>query len=107
MTCYAIGQLKNVEMGPEIRAYLEAIDATLDPYDGQFIIHGGRKHPLEGAFTGDLIVIAFPDLARTKAWYASPAYQRILPLRAENAEGAVFLIEGVDADHKATDILPS
>jgi uncharacterized protein (DUF1330 family) len=105
MTCYAIGHLRNVEMGAAIVSYLERIDATLTPFDGRFIVHGGPKHMLEGAFKGDLIVIAFPDLARAQSWYASPTYQDILPLRTKNADGAVFLIEGVNEDHRATDIL--
>jgi uncharacterized protein (DUF1330 family) len=105
MTSYAIGHLRNVEMGPGIVSYLENIDATLAQFDGRFIIHGGKKYMLEDAFLGDLIVIAFPDLARAQSWYASSAYQDILPLRTKNADGAVFLIEGVDEDHHATDIL--
>lgn len=105
MTCYAIGHLRTVQMGPEIIAYLDAIDATLAPFDGRFLIHGGQNHLLEGSFTGDLIVIAFPDVARARDWYGSPGYQKILPLRSENAEGDVFLIEGVAADHRAPDIL--
>ncbi|MCO6383778.1 DUF1330 domain-containing protein [Oceanicola sp. 502str15] len=107
MTCYAIGHLRNVEMGAEIFAYLEAIDCTLAPFEGRFIIHGGQKHVLEGEFAADLIVIAFPDLARAQAWYASSAYRNIKPLRTRNAVGDVFLIEGVDTDHKATDVLSS
>lgn len=107
MTCYAVGHLRSVEMGAETVAYLEGIDATLAPFAGQFIIHGGQKHMLEGAFVGDLIVIAFPGLAQAQAWYASSAYRDIQALRAKNAEGDVFLIDGVDADHKATDILSS
>lgn len=105
MTCYAIGHLRDVEMGPEIVSYLEGIDATLAPFQGRFIIHGGIKHDLEGNFAGDLIVIAFPDAERAHAWYGSAAYQEILPLRAQNASGEVFLIEGVDPDHRATDVL--
>lgn len=105
MTCYAIGHLRSVEMGAEIVAYLEAIDATLAPFEGRFIIHGGQKHVLEGAFAGDLIVIAFPDLEQARAWYASSTYEDIKPLRTRNAKGDVFLIEGVDVDHRATDIL--
>lgn len=31
MTCYAIGHLREIEMGPDIVAYLEGIDATLAP----------------------------------------------------------------------------
>ena len=106
MTCYAIGHLREVAMGPEIVAYLEAIDATLAPFSGRFAIHGGQKHMLEGTFVGDLIAIAFPDMAAARAWYASPAYQDIRPLRTRNAVGEVFLIEAAEPGHVATDILP-
>ncbi|KQZ22920.1 hypothetical protein ASD50_20935 [Mesorhizobium sp. Root552] len=105
MTSYAVGRLRNVEMGPDIVTYLETIDATLAPFQGRFIIHGGEKEELEGAFPGDLIVIAFPDRQAASAWYASPAYQAILPKRTRNSQGDVFLIDGVDEDHHAADIL--
>ncbi|WP_145109871.1 DUF1330 domain-containing protein [Cereibacter sediminicola] len=105
MTAYAIGHLHWVDMGVDIVAYLTGIDATLAPFGGRFIIHGATPQVLEGAFPGDLIVIAFPDLERARGWYGSDAYQAILPLRLRNSEGDVFLIEGVDADHRATDIL--
>jgi uncharacterized protein (DUF1330 family) len=105
MTCYAVGLLHDVRMGPEIVAYLEAIDATLAPFDGRFLIHGGARDTLEGECDDDLIVIAFPDRAAAVAWYASPSYRAILPLRLWNVRGAVFLIEGVEDDHRATDIL--
>jgi hypothetical protein len=52
-------------------------------------------------------VIAFPDANAARAWYASPAYQALLPLRRRNAEGEVFLIAGVREDHRAMDILDS
>lgn len=106
MTCYAVGYLKNIRMCPELIAYIETIDATLAPFDGRFIIHGGEKHLLEGEAAGDLIVISFPDSENARNWYRSPAYQAILPYRLENSDGLVFLIEGVDAGHRATDILP-
>jgi uncharacterized protein (DUF1330 family) len=91
-------------MGPDIVAYVEAIDATLAPFNGRFLVHGGEKTILEGDWEGDLIVIAFPDRGSAERWYASPAYQDILPLRTGNAQGDVILIDGVDDDHKATDI---
>lgn len=105
MTCYAVAQLRTVEMGPDLVAYIEAIDATLAPHQGRFIIHGGETEDLEGAFAGDLVMIAFPDRQAARAWYASAAYQAILPKRLASAEGEVFLIDGVDAQHRATDIL--
>lgn len=105
MPAYAIGHLRDVAMGPEIVEYLRRIDETLAPFEGRFIIHGGPVERLEGAWSGDLIVIEFPDKERARAWYASPAYRRILPLRMDNSKGDVILIDGVSRDHKATDIL--
>ena len=60
---------------------------------------------VEGQWGGDLVIIEFPDLERASAWYGSDAYQQILPLRTENSEGTVVLIDGVPPDHRATDIL--
>jgi uncharacterized protein (DUF1330 family) len=38
---------------------------------------------------------------RAHAWYDSPAYQEILPLRTENSEGATILVEGVEEGYRA------
>ncbi|MBM1170556.1 DUF1330 domain-containing protein [Microvirga arabica] len=105
MPAYAVGHLHDVNVGPDIVAYLKHIDATLEPFGGRFIIHGGKVTMMEGSWSGDLIVIAFPDRDSAHAWYDSPAYRQILPLRTRNSRGDVFFIEGVDADHKATDVL--
>lgn len=107
MTAYAVADLHRVEMGPAIIEYLEKIDATLAPFGGRYIIHGGRKAVLEGDWRGDLIVIAFPDRAAAAAWYDSPAYRAIKPLRTDHSEGDVVLVDGVGADHRATDVLAS
>ena len=105
MTSYAVGILKRVKMGPPIVEYLQRIDATLAPYDGHFIVHGSEPSMLEGTSPGTLIVIEFPDRSHAEDWYASAAYQQILPLRTENSESTVFMIDGVDRDHVATDVL--
>jgi uncharacterized protein (DUF1330 family) len=105
MTAYAIGHLRDVTMGPDIIEYLRRIDATLAPFDGQFIIHGGKVDVLEGSWAGDLIVIAFPRIDLARAWYASEAYRRIAPLRRHNTEGAVIIMDGVPPTHRATDVL--
>lgn len=102
---YAVAQLHNVEMGPAIVDYLRQIDATLTPHGGRYLIHGARAEALEGAWVGELVVIVFPDIARARAWYASDAYQRILPLRTGNADGTVILIDGVEDGHRGIHIL--
>ena len=105
MSAYALAHLRNVRMGPQIVEYLQKIDATLAPFGGRFLIHGGNREVVEGTWPGDIIVIAFPDRGHVRAWYSSPAYQAILRLRTENSDGDVIIADGVDEGHQATDIL--
>src|SRR3954470_2720344 len=105
MPAYAVGHLHDVNVGPDVVEYLKRIDETLAPFDGRFIIHGGPVTVVEGSWSGDLIVIEFADKDSARAWYDSPAYRRILPLRTENSRGDVFFIDGVSTDHKADDVL--
>ncbi|MDH6122625.1 DUF1330 domain-containing protein [Kitasatospora sp. GAS204B] len=101
MTAYALGHLHTVDFNAGIVEYLERIDATLDPFDGRFLVHGNPVDLREGSWSGDLVLIEFPDLARAQAWYDSPAYQDILALRTDNAVCDVLLVGGVDAGYRA------
>lgn len=105
MTAYAIAHLRQVDFGPAIVEYLRRIDATLEPFGGRFVVHGATVEVLEGQWPGDIVVIAFADLATARAWYGSPAYQAILALRTDNSQGDVILVPGCDADHKGADLL--
>lgn len=105
MSAFGIAHLRSVDFGPAIIEYLQRIDATLEPFGGKFRVHGAKVELLEGAWPGDIVVIAFPDIASARAWYASPAYQAILALRTEHSVGDVILVEGCDDDHRSTDLL--
>ena len=106
MTTYAVAHLREIDFGAAIIAYLERIDATLAPFGGHYIVHGGTKTVLEGTWPGDIVILAFPDRAAAEAWYASPAYQDILALRTDNSAGDVILIDGVEPGHRAIDLVP-
>lgn len=100
---YVIGHLKDVELGPEIAEYIERIEATMAPYGGRFLVHGGQLVGLEGNWDGDIVMLEFPDLASAQEWYKSPDYQAILPLRTERSTSMVALVEGVADGHRAVD----
>ena len=102
---YGVALLQDVRMGPPIVEYLERIDATLAPYGGHFIVHGATPEILEGTSPGTMVVIEFPDRAHAVEWYGSAAYQAILPLRTDHSTSTVFVVDGVGADHRATDVL--
>ncbi len=105
MPAYVIAHLWSLQMGPDIVRYVSEIDATLEPFDGRYVVHGGPVDVREGSFPGDVIVLEFPDRERARGWYESDAYQAILALRTSRSEGWVIIGDGVPADHRATDIL--
>ncbi|MBZ9857753.1 DUF1330 domain-containing protein [Mesorhizobium sp. CA13] len=105
MTAYAVAHMRQVKMGPQIVEYLQKIDATLEPFGGRFLVHGGDVEMIENDWPGHLIIIEFPDKQRARRWYDSAAYQAILPLRTDNSTADVVFVDGVEYPHKATDVL--
>ena len=100
---YAVAYLRNVDVGDEIVEYLHRIDATLAPYGGRFLVHGGQLTPAEGTWDGDLVIVEFPSATAAEQWYDSPAYQQILPLRVEHSDSMTTLVQGVPDGYQATD----
>ncbi|MCX4096142.1 DUF1330 domain-containing protein [Nocardia sp. alder85J] len=105
MPGYAVAHLYNVDANAQIAEYLERIDATLAPFGGRFIVHGGRQFVAEGPRDAVPIVIEFPDYAAAQGWYRSADYQAILPLRTGNADGIATLADYCGDGHAATDVL--
>ncbi|MGW4039619.1 DUF1330 domain-containing protein [Streptomyces sp. NPDC004778] len=104
MTAYAIAHLRPAD-GPvadEVLDYIERIQATFEPYGGRFLVHGGEAEVVEGAWPGAVVVVGFPGVAEARGWYASPAYQEILPLRTRHLDGDVVIVPGVGPEYDAS-----
>ncbi|MGV9294128.1 MULTISPECIES: DUF1330 domain-containing protein [Amycolatopsis] len=100
MTAYAIAHLRQPgTVDAEVYEYMELIQATLDPFEGRFLVHGGQTRVLEGAWPGATVVLEFPDFAAAEEWYASADYRKILHLRTDHLVGDVILVEGCGPDH--------
>lgn len=105
MSAYAVANLDEINVNREIIAYLNHVDETLEPYEGHFLVHGTKGDVVEGFSPGLCIIIEFPDLDHARNWYHSDAYQEIKPLRTNNSEGSVILIDGVPSGYRASDLL--
>ncbi|MFG2753124.1 DUF1330 domain-containing protein [Streptomyces xanthophaeus] len=101
MTAYAIAHIRPETMNEDVLRYIEEIQATLEPFGGRFLVHGAEVEVLEGPFPGTVVMVGFPDIEQARAWYASPAYQELLPLRTDHIAGTLVLVEGVPADYDA------
>jgi uncharacterized protein (DUF1330 family) len=85
MAAYLIA---NVEVNnPD--AYLEyrqRFDPILETYQGKLIVGGGPCEALEGDWLPErLIVLEFPSAELARAWYESPEYGEIAPIRHQHA----------------------
>ncbi|CAM5478264.1 DUF1330 domain-containing protein [Streptomyces badius] len=104
MTAYAIAHLRTTDapVEDEVLSYLQRIQATMKPYGGRFLVHGTEVEVVEGAWPGALVIVGFPGTAEAHAWYASPAYQEILPLRTRHIDGDVVIVPGVGPEYDAS-----
>lgn len=95
MPAYVIGHLQEAVPHAEIAEYIERITATFEPHGGRFLVHAAQHEVKEGSWPGHVVVISFPGMAEARAWWDSPAYQEIAPLRSRHIEGDIILVEGV------------
>lgn len=102
---FAVGHLRGVQLGAEIREYMERIESTFEAFDGEWLVHGTQPEVVEGDWSWDVVIIGFPSIAAARDWYFSDAYQRILELRSEHAESHVVLLEGVRGDYRAAETI--
>jgi len=101
MTAFALAHLRTPTINDDVLRYIDRIQDTLDPFGGRFRVHGAEVEVLEGEWPGTIVVIEFPDVEAARAWYASPAYQEILPLRTDHIEGSTIIVPGVGPDYDA------
>ncbi|RZU36105.1 uncharacterized protein (DUF1330 family) [Streptomyces sp. BK022] len=95
MTAYAVAHLREAAPHPEIAEYIERITATFEPYGGRFLVHGTQHEVKEGEWAGHVVIIAFPGITEARAWWDSPAYREIAPLRSRHIAGDIILVDGV------------
>lgn len=67
----------------------------------RFIVHGPAVDVREGEWPGTIVTVEFPTVEQARAWYESPSYQEILPLRTEHIRSDTIIVEGVGPDYDA------
>jgi len=80
-----------------LKPYSEASRPLLEKYGGKFVVSGGRnRESVEGGWSPPfIVVIEFPSFDQAKAFYHSPEYQQILPIRLAALPGSkAILVEG-------------
>ena len=81
-----------------IKEYGAKVNETLAPFNGHyhFVVRGGKTESLDGdAPPKGIVIFAFDSAEQAHAWYDSPAYAAIRPIRQAATKGRTFLVDGV------------
>lgn len=90
---YVIGHI-TVRDADKWADYRSQVPGTLAPWGAELVFRGQRAVALAGEHPHrDVVVIRFPDKAAVDGWYASPAYQALIPLRQQAAEVVLLAYE--------------
>ena len=87
MTAFFVAAV-TVKDPARMQEYSQKAAETFKPFGGEMVMRGKAGEVLTGGTathqaTG---IASFPSMQNLKAWYASDAYQAIIPLREEAAE---------------------
>ncbi len=95
MAGYVIAEVEVLDPEP-YQEYTRSNTETVPRHGGRFLVRGGRCEVLEGERPlHRLVVIEFPGFEEAKAWYQSPEYQSVLPLRHKHARTTFLaIVEG-------------
>jgi uncharacterized protein (DUF1330 family) len=91
---YVIAEV-DVQDPATFQKYADQVPGTLAPFNGQYIIRGGKVQAIEGEAQKRFVVLAFDSAEKAKAWEDSPAYAAIKGIRHSSAKSRVFIVEGI------------
>jgi uncharacterized protein (DUF1330 family) len=95
MAAYIVAHLR-VTDSEAFEAYRARVPDVIRRYSGRYLIRGGRVQPLEGDWPVErLVVLEFDSVAAARAFYDSPEYAELIPLRQAGSEGTLAIVEGV------------
>ena len=94
MSVYVIAQGK-VENRPLLDEYVAKVRRTIESHQGRVVALDEEPEVVEGPIEHPrTVILEFPSMKAFHAWYDSPEYQEILPLRLKSAPGTLIVAKG-------------
>jgi len=90
MAAYLIGHI-TVKDPVLWKTYVDGVQKSLLPFAAEVMFRGKRAAVLAGEHHHqNAVVIKFTDPAALRNWYASAAYQALIPIRDQAAEAVLI-----------------
>jgi uncharacterized protein (DUF1330 family) len=92
MSAYLLANV-DVSDAEAYKVYVERNTPLVQNHGGRFVVRGGRVDVLEGEWaTHRVVLIEFPSGDAARAWYNSPEYQAIAPIRQRSTRSGLLAI---------------
>jgi uncharacterized protein (DUF1330 family) len=94
MAVYVIlqGKVENQEL---LDQYVAKAGSTIKTHQGRTLAFDIDPEVVEGKIEHPrTVIVEFPSMATFRAWYDSPEYQAILPLRRNATQGTLIVAKG-------------
>jgi len=96
MRAFVIAQENSFDQAM-VGEYRQKVVESIASFGGKFVVRGGALTVVEGEWPYErTVVVEFPSRAMAEAWYGSPAYQKVLPLRLNSTRSNLIIVDGVD-----------
>lgn len=96
MSAYLVADLKIIH--PEaFEEYKRLAKPMIEKFGGRYRARGGAMDVRETDLWSPhrMVIIEFPDMQSARAFFDSDEYASIKPLRTDNAESTLFMLDGV------------
>ncbi len=94
MSVYVIvqGKIENHEL---LDQYVAKVMPTIASHQGRVVAFDEQPEVIEGPIEHPrTVILEFPSMTAFRAWYDSPEYQEILPLRLKSTRGTLVVAKG-------------
>jgi uncharacterized protein (DUF1330 family) len=94
MSVYVIAQAK-IENRAMLEEYVGKVMPTIASHQGRVLAFDEEPEVIEGPIEHPrTVILEFPSMTAFRAWYDSPEYQEILPLRLKSTRGTLIVAKG-------------
>jgi len=94
MSVYVIVQAK-IENRAMLDQYVAKVMPTIASHQGRVVAFDEEPEVIEGPIEHPrTVILEFPSMTAFRAWYDSPEYQEILPLRLKSTRGTLIVAKG-------------
>jgi uncharacterized protein (DUF1330 family) len=96
MAVYMIVEAKEISDEKRYGEYIKKVPATIEKFGGTYLARGGKVTVVSGDWEPSrLIIVQFESMDKFRAWWGSPDYRAIAPLREGSAVTNAVVIEGI------------